>query len=113
MSRLAALYRLRNLRLITEGELEHLKQQEETGIGKVVAEVLDLPEPDHEVARNEFRHRFLALGLEALRRGEITRRKLEEIARMVEVSPDQVAWLIQKVGIDDEDEEGDVIIPKG
>jgi Zn-dependent peptidase ImmA (M78 family)/DNA-binding XRE family transcriptional regulator len=112
VSRLAALYRLRNLRLITEGELEHLKQQE-TEIGKMVAEVLDLPEPDHEAARNEFRHRFLALGLEALRRGEITRRKLEEIARMVEVSPDQVAWLIQEVGIDDEDGEGDVVIPKG
>lgn len=112
VSRLAALYRLRNLRLITEGELEHLKQQEEAGVGKVVAEVLDLPEPDHEAARNEFRHRFLALGFEALRRGAITKRKLEEIARMVDVSLDQVARLVQEVGIGDEDEEGDVIIPK-
>lgn len=112
VSRLAALYRLRNLRLITEGELEHLKQQEEAGRGKVVAEVLGLPEPDHEAARNEFRHRFLALGLETLRRGEITRRKLEEIARMVEVSAEQVARLVQDVGIDDEDGEGDVLIPK-
>ena len=68
VSRLAALYRLRNLGLLTEQELNELKRQEEAGQGRQLAQILDLPEPDHEAARNEFRHRFLGLALEAFRR---------------------------------------------
>jgi len=86
VSRISALYRLKNLRLVTEPEFEALQQQDEQGLSKSLARLLDLPDPEHENARNEFRHRFLALGLEAFRRGEITRAKLRELAEMVEVA---------------------------
>jgi Zn-dependent peptidase ImmA (M78 family)/DNA-binding XRE family transcriptional regulator len=113
VSRLAALYRLRNLRLISDAELEELKRQEESGKGRRVAALLDLPEVDHEAARNEFRHRFLSLALEALRRDEISRAKLVELAGMVELRPDDVTRLLRETGLEDLDGEGEILIPAG
>jgi Zn-dependent peptidase ImmA (M78 family)/DNA-binding XRE family transcriptional regulator len=98
-SRLAALYRLKNLGFLTQPELEALKQQEEEGAGRDLAVFLDLPEPDAEAARNEFRHRFLALALEAYRREEITRSKLEELARMVGASSQELDSVVNRGGL--------------
>ena len=86
VSRLAALYRLKNLGFLSPKELETLKEQEEDGQGRKLAALLGLPDLEEEAARNDFRHRFLALALEALRREEITRSKLGELAGMVAVS---------------------------
>ena len=113
VSRLAALYRLRNLGLLTEAELEALKQQEEMGRGRELATLLELPEPDHEAARNEFRHRFLSLALEAFRRGEISRAKLAELARMVDLDADELAHLLRQTGLEDLDGETEVLLPAG
>jgi len=113
VSRLAALYRLRNLRLLTDAELEALKQQEQSGQGRQVAALLDLPDVDHEAARNEFRHRFLSLALEALRRGEISRAKLAELAGMVDLGPQEVAHLLRETGLEDLDGEGEILLPAG
>jgi len=113
VSRLSTLYRLRNLRLITDAELEDLKQQEESGKGRRVAVLLDLPEVDHEAARNEFRHRFLGLALEAFRRGEISRAKLAELAGMVDLGPDELARLLRETGLEDLDEGGEILVPAG
>jgi Zn-dependent peptidase ImmA (M78 family)/DNA-binding XRE family transcriptional regulator len=99
VSRLAALYRLKNLGFLTQPELEALKQQEEEGVGKKLATLLDLPEPDAEIARNEFRHRFLALALEAFRRDEITRSKLRELAEMVGASSGELDSVLTRGGI--------------
>jgi Zn-dependent peptidase ImmA (M78 family)/DNA-binding XRE family transcriptional regulator len=111
VSRLAALYRLRNLRLIADTELDLLKQQEESGKGRHVAALLDLAEVDHEAARNEFRHRFLGLALEAFRRGEISRAKLAELAGMVDLGPEDVARLLRETGLEDLDGEGEILVP--
>lgn len=113
VSRLAALYRLRNLRLITDAELETLRRQEDAGQGRQVAALLDLREVDHEAARNEFRHRFLGLALEALRRGEISRAKLVELAGMVDLGPEEVARLLHETGLEDPDGEGEILLPAG
>lgn len=113
VSRLAALYRLRNLRLITDAQLEDLKHQEEAGRGRQVAMLLDLPDVDHESARNEFRHRFLGLALEALRRGEISRAKLAELAGMVDLGPEALAHLLRETGLEDLDGEGEILLPAG
>lgn len=113
VSRLAALYRLRNLRLITDAELEDLKHQEESGKGRHVAALLDLPEVDHEAARNEFRHRFLSLALEAFRKSEISRAKLVELAGMVDLGPEDVTRLLRETGLEDLDGEGEILVPAG
>ncbi len=100
VSRLAALYRLRSLGFLTQPELETLLQQEDEGLGKELQSLLDLPEPDPERARNEFRHRFLALALEAFRRGEITRAKLRELAELVSVAPENLETVLRGARLD-------------
>jgi len=107
VSRLSALYRLKNLGLLTQPELEGLLEQEEAGAGRALQELLDLPEPDAEDARNEFRHRFLALGLEAFRRGEITGAKLRELAELVQVAETDLEQTLQRVGFGEADEDVD------
>ena len=83
-SRLAALYRMKNVGLLTQSELETLKDQETSGVGREYEQLLGLGQDD-ETAESEFRHRFMALALEAFRRDEITLSKLRKLAEMVEV----------------------------
>jgi transcriptional regulator with XRE-family HTH domain len=82
-SRAMALYRLRNLQILSERDLRILLEQERSGQGREAARLLDLPEPDHLTQRNRFRHRFLSLALEAFNREQISRSKLEELFAMV------------------------------
>lgn len=112
VSRLSALFRLLNLRLLSKGELESLRAQEERGAGRETAAFLDLPEPDHRAARNEFRHRFLGLAMEAFRREEITRTKLIELAAMVSVSRSHLERIVDETGLG-WTEEADVLLPEG
>lgn len=79
----AAYYRLRNLRFITDSELSRLKEEDERGKSRTTARLLGIAEPDHTKARNEFRHRFLGLALDAYRRDLISTGKLRELARLV------------------------------
>ena len=98
VSRLATLYRLRNLRLLSDAEFEHLKEQENIGDGRVVAKLLQLPEIDEDAARDEYRHRFLSLALEAFRRSEISRAKLSELVNMIGLDDNELADLLERVG---------------
>jgi Zn-dependent peptidase ImmA (M78 family)/DNA-binding XRE family transcriptional regulator len=102
VSRLSALFRLRNLRLVNGDEFSHLKALDELGKGRELAELLGLPEPDHAEVRNEFRHRFLGLALEAYRRQEISRGKLKELATMVALPATDLEKLVEDVGLDDD-----------
>lgn len=115
VSRLSALYRLLNLRLITETELARMKASDEGGQGAAMADLLGLPDPDHQAVRREFRHRFMGLGLEALRRGHITRAKLFELGAMVDLAEEDVEKLMVQGGIgaggDDDDGEPAVFLP--
>lgn len=114
VSRLAALYRLRNLRLITDSELETLKRQEESGKGRQVAALLHLRDLDQEEeGRDEFRHRFLSLALEALRRSEISRAKFVELTGMIGLGFDEVAGLLRETGLEDLGGTGDILLPTG
>ncbi len=103
VSRLAALYRLRNLRLVSAAEFLQLKALDDAGKGKQLAELLGLPEPDDSIIRNEFRHRFLGLALEAYRREEISRGKLKELATMVNLTADELDSLLEDAGLDDDE----------
>lgn len=79
--------------------------------GQHVAKLLDVREPDPVESRNEFRHRFLALGIEALRRGEITRQKLNELAVMVGAPSDLLDVVLADAGIDSKTRGIDVVLP--
>ena len=100
-SRISALYRLKNLRLIDEPEFQRLKAEEDGGAGQTIADFLAVPEHKLlESARDDFRRRFLGLALEAYRREDITRSKLGELASMVGMRPDDVRSVLSSVGLD-------------
>lgn len=90
----AALYRLRNLRLVTDAEISRLKEEDERGKSRTTARLLGLADPDHTQARNEFRHRFLGLGLDAFRRDLISTGKLRELAQLVGAPAEDLEALI-------------------
>jgi Zn-dependent peptidase ImmA (M78 family)/transcriptional regulator with XRE-family HTH domain len=79
----AMLYRLKNLRILTDPEFERLAALDRDGKTRQVAVFLGIPEPDHSGMRSAFRLRFLGLALEAYRREEISRGKLAELATMM------------------------------
>jgi Zn-dependent peptidase ImmA (M78 family)/DNA-binding XRE family transcriptional regulator len=99
VSRISALYRLKNLRLLDERELQDLKAQEDSGAGKTMADFLAtdiaINAPD---SRDEFRRRFLGLALEANRREEITQSKFNELASMVGMQRQDVRRALQSAG---------------
>jgi Zn-dependent peptidase ImmA (M78 family)/DNA-binding XRE family transcriptional regulator len=99
VSRIAALYRLRNLRIISKPELDHLKELDDLGRGKQLAEHLGLPEPDHTEVRERFQHRILGLALEAYRRDEISRGKLDELAEMLWIPRERLELLLEDAGL--------------
>jgi Zn-dependent peptidase ImmA (M78 family) len=100
-SRISALYRLKNLRLIDDREFQRLKAQEEGGAGKAIAEFLAAPElSGTESSREDFRRRFLGLALEAYRREEITQSKLGELAEMVGMRREEVRAALRSATLD-------------
>lgn len=101
VSRISALYRLKNLRLIDEREFQRLKSEEDIGAGKAIADFLAADAPVEERGtRDEFRRRFLGLALEANRREEITQNKLTELAAMVGMKQRDVERLLSSAGFD-------------
>ena len=76
VSVLSALYRLMNLRLITDKQFEQMKQMDSEGMSKQLAELLGLAEVSEEENISAFYRRYLVLALEAYRREKISRRKL-------------------------------------
>ena len=103
VSRTAACYRLRGTRLVTARELDMLLDQERAEQGGKLEQLLGIPQPDHQALRNQFRNRFVGLALEALRREEISRAKLVEVAAMVDVGSDEVDQAIVDLGLDHHD----------
>jgi Zn-dependent peptidase ImmA (M78 family)/DNA-binding XRE family transcriptional regulator len=100
VSRIFALYRLRNLRLIDEREIARLKEQEDSGAAKAMAEFLAADiEINERDSRDEFRRRFLGLALEAVRREEITASKFSELAGMLGLQRQVVSRAFESAGI--------------
>lgn len=100
-SRISALYRMKNLRLIDDREFQRLKADEDGGAGQAIADFLAAPEAPHaDTSRKDFRRRFLALALEAYRREEITRSKLTELAAMVQLGRHELADALVSAKLD-------------
>ncbi len=98
VSRIAALYRLKSLKFLDESEFEHLRIQEEGARGKQIAETLFLAEPQEDA--DGIRARIVTLALEAFRRGEITRRKLEELAALTGLEASALEGLLGEAALD-------------
>ncbi len=107
VSRPAALFRLLNLKLVTQAEFEPLKAAEEAGYGRELASLLSLPDADDD--KNGFRHRVVGLALEAYRRELITRAKLAELAALLSMHPEEIDRLLERAGLAG-DEPADVLI---
>lgn len=99
VSRLAALFRLRNLKLLTQAEWEQLKAADDAGSGTELARLLNLSDADGGDDADGFRHRVLGLSLEAYRRELITRAKLMEIARLLSFGTDETHALLERAGL--------------
>ena len=110
VSRLSAIYRLRNLRYITDSQRDQFKSVEELGGGPAIAELLGLPDPDKKDKRNEFVHHFLGLALEAYRREGITLRKLRELADLIGFPQGHLEKLLEELGMR-EDDGAEVVAP--
>lgn len=115
VSRTAAAYRLKNLRLVSQAELERLLAQEAEGRGAQIERSLGLPpwrarrdqpgaDDAAEVRGGDFRGRFLSLALEAYRRDKISRGKLHHLGRLVGTSTTDIDDLLERLGFLDDDE---------
>jgi Zn-dependent peptidase ImmA (M78 family)/transcriptional regulator with XRE-family HTH domain len=118
VSRLAALYRLKNLGLIPQVKLDELLREEQGGRGKEIERSLRLADDREEkgerrASPKDFRSRFLALAIEAYRRGKISRGKLSELASIVKFSSSELGRVLRAVGLDDQEAESEVLLPEG
>ena len=106
VSRPAAIYRLGNLGFISPSERTELLEQDRTGDAAALAKHLRLeptpPPLDGSRWPDGSAHRFLLLGLEAVRRGVISAAKFAEIARLVDLKPHEVDELVTLAGLGDE-----------
>ena len=107
VSRKAALFRLRNLRLITESERKVLQDLEDQGKGHQLAKVFGSPSRRYEESPHHVKQRFLALSLEAYRRDGISRAKLRELAAMAGLDEEGLDLLFWETGLDEMLETGD------
>jgi Zn-dependent peptidase ImmA (M78 family)/transcriptional regulator with XRE-family HTH domain len=110
VSVLSALYRLMNLRLITDKQFEQMKEMDNVGLSKQLASVLGLAELTDEENISAFYRRYLILALEAYRREKISRRKLIEIATKLGVGETEVERVIEGLGLV-HDEPTEVLLP--
>lgn len=120
-SRTTAIFRLKNLGLISQVELDRLLQQEQEGQGREIERSLGLPawrtptdrEPiERGAPRNgDFRTRFLSLALEAYRRSKISRGKLHEIGRLVDTLEAEIDELLDRLGLGGEGEDDEILVP--
>jgi hypothetical protein len=100
VSRLAALFRLRNLKLLTQAELDDLRAADEAGFGLELARLLNLPDADSGEDADGFRHRVLSLAMEVYRRELITRAKFAEIGALLSMQDEEINRLLDRSGLD-------------
>lgn len=111
VSRLAALFRLRNLKLLTLAEWEQLKAADDAGFGLELARLLNLTDADGAEDADGFRHRVLNMGLEAYRRELISRSKLGELTSLLSMDECELNKLLEQAGLAN-GETTDVLTPR-
>ncbi len=104
VSRLAALLRLRNLKVVTQTEFEELKAADDAGLGSELARLFNLPDSQNKEERDGFRRRVLGLTMEAYRRELITRAKFAEISALLSMQDKEINRLLDKSGLNGGDD---------
>ncbi|MGH9894102.1 MAG: hypothetical protein ACREA0_19405, partial [bacterium] len=95
----SAVYRLRNLRIVTQEEMESLLERRADATH--LQNALDLAEPLERPDRQRlFLHQFMGLALEAYRRELISRRKLDELAALLALPEADVDQLLEHAGLE-------------
>ncbi len=98
VSRVAALYRLKSLGIVTEQQRAALAERNATQ-GNRIASLLGLRNPDA-ARRRVPRKRLVTLGIEALEREIISYAKLRELAELVGVGETELEEVVVAAGID-------------
>ena len=95
----SGVYRLRNLRFVTQEEMEDLLARKSAATAP--QKTLDLADPaERSDCRVLFRHQFLNLALEAYRRELISQRKLVELAGLLDFAEPDVNRLLEQAGLE-------------
>jgi len=95
VSTIAALYRLQNLGLLNNDQVELIRDDIDRGLDKEAAQLMGLQEEAAMPLRSDFKHRFVGLAIEAYRRELISKAKLNELAQMVDVPLESVLRLVE------------------
>lgn len=98
VSRVAVLYRLHSLGIVSEPQRAALAERNATQ-GKRIANLLGLRSPEA-VPRRVPRKRLVTLGIEALEREIISYAKLRELAELVGVGENELEEVVVAAGID-------------
>jgi len=109
VSVLSALYRLLNLKLVTDRQFQEMKQMDTDGVSRAVADLLGLCEAPVDEQVTAFYRRYLVLALEAYRREKISHRKLVEIGNKLGVPATEIDLILTKLGLDNEP--SDALLP--
>ncbi len=110
VSVLSALYRLLNLRIITEPQLDNMKQLDQAGMSQQLSALLGLSQQPADENLTAFHRRYLLLALEAFRREKISRRKLLEISGKLGVPAPEIEGVIDTLDLVP-DEPARVLVP--
>ena len=95
VSTIAALFRLQNLGLLNNDQIESLREDIDRGLDKEAAKLMGLEGESSIPLQLDFKHRFVGLAVEAYRRMLISKAKLQELTSMVNVSLESVLRLIE------------------
>ena len=95
VSNIAALFRLQNLGLLNNDQIESLREDIDRGLDKEAAKLMGLEGESSIPLQLDFKHRFVGLAVEAYRRMLISKAKLQELTSMVNVSLESVLRLIE------------------
>ncbi len=104
VSPLAMLFRLKNLKVITEPELERLRAecdaQREADLERLMRMQPARPDPlKFDTPAAAFANRFIGLALEVFRRGKITLTKLRELASLIDINSADFERLLDSAGL--------------
>jgi hypothetical protein len=101
----SALWRLKALKLISEDERANLAAQNDSANEFRKLLWMQSGKPQRTAIREgKFQHRLLMLALEAFRLGEISHAKLREVAKLGDISPQQLDTFVAAIGPEDHTE---------